>query len=202
MAIDLSEGMLARAEENVKKLALNNVDFFQMDAESPEFHSDYFDAVTCSFGLFFIPDMLKALQQWRRVTRSGGTILFSTFTENAFKNLLEVLLEDLEEFGLDVSGKTTASARLKDAETCARLMDEVELQDIRQDIVQVGYHLRNADEWWAVVWNAAMRGLVEQLDADVQTSFKTHHLKRVAKLSTADGLWLDVEVRLNMGTVA
>ena len=46
--IDLSEGMLARAEENMKKMSLGNVDFFQMDAEQPDFRSDYFNAVTCS----------------------------------------------------------------------------------------------------------------------------------------------------------
>ncbi len=63
MGIDLSVAMLNRAEQNIKKMALDNVDLFEMDAEAPEFRSDYFDAVTCGFGLFFLPDMVAALKQ-------------------------------------------------------------------------------------------------------------------------------------------
>lgn len=67
MAIDLAQGMLARAEQHVRKMALSNVDLLQMAAEEPEFRSQYFHAVTCSFGLFFLPDMARALAQWSRV---------------------------------------------------------------------------------------------------------------------------------------
>ncbi len=201
MAIDLSEGMLACAEKNIKKMALDNVDFIQMDAEEPEFKNDYFNAVTCSFGLFFIPDMLKALKQWQRVTRPGGTVLFSSFTENAFRPLLDIFGEDLEKFGLDVSEKNVSAARLKDVEVCRTLMAEAGYKEIEQNIIQVGYHLSNVDQWWDAIWNTAMRALVEQLPHEVQPEFKSAHLKRVADLKTEDGLWMNVEVRLTSGTV-
>jgi ubiquinone/menaquinone biosynthesis C-methylase UbiE len=202
MAIDLSEGMLARAEKNIKRMALDNVDFFQMDAEEPEFENDYFNAVTCSFGLFFIPDMLKALKQWQRVTRSGGTVLFSSFTENAFRPLLDIFGEDLGKFGLDVSEKNVSAARLRDADICRTLMAEAGYKEIEQNIIQVGYHLSNVDQWWDAVWNTAMRALVEQLPQEVQPEFKSTHLNRVADLETEEGLWMDVEVRLTSGKVA
>lgn len=201
MAIDLSTEMLAHAETNIKKLALDNVDFFQMDAEEPQFDSDYFNAVTCSFGLFFIPDMLKALKQWQRVTRPGGTVMFSSFTENAFDPLVYVFIEDLGKFGLDVTDKLVAGARLKGANVCRDLMVAAGYSEVEQNIVQVGYHLREAEEWWAAVWNTAMRGLVEQLPQDVQSDFKRAHLERVTGLKTEDGLWMNVEVRLTSGAV-
>jgi ubiquinone/menaquinone biosynthesis C-methylase UbiE len=201
-AIDLSEGMLARAEKNIKNMALDNVDFFQMDAEEPEFKSNYFNAVTCSFGLFFIPDMFKALKQWQRITQSGGTVLFSSFTDNAFDPLVHMFIEDLEKFGLDVSEGMVGGARLKDADVCRNLMVEAGYLEVQQNVIQIGYHLREAEEWWAAVWNTAMRGLVEQLPSEVQPEFKRVHLKRVADLKTEDGLWMDVEVRLTSGKVA
>jgi ubiquinone/menaquinone biosynthesis C-methylase UbiE len=200
-AIDLSEGMLARAEQNIKKMALDNVDFLQMDAEEPDFSNAYFDAVTCSFGLFFVPDMLKALKQWRCITKPGGTVLFSSFTENAFRPLLDVFGEDLERFGLNVSKKNMSGARLRNADICKTLMDEAGYQEIEQRIIQVGYHLSNVDQWWDAIWNTGMRGMVEQLSPDVQPEFKRVHLARVEKLKTDDGLWMDVEVRLTSGKV-
>jgi ubiquinone/menaquinone biosynthesis C-methylase UbiE len=201
IAIDLSEGMLARAEKNIKRMALDNVEFLQMDAEEPEFKNDYFNAVTCSFGLFFIPDMLKALKHWQRVTRTGGTVLFSSFTDNAFDPLMNIFIEDLEKFGLDVSEKMVGGARLRDADVCRNLMVEAGYLEIEQNVIQVGYHLRETEEWWSAVWNTAMRGLVEQLPQETQSDFKNAHLKRVAELKTKDGLWMDVEVRLTSGTV-
>ena len=201
VAIDLSAGMLDCAEKNIQELGLDNVEFFQMDAEKPEFKSDFFNAVTCSFGLFFIPDMLKALKQWRRVTRPGGTVIFSSFTVNAFDPLVHVFIEDLGKFGLDVTDKLVAGARLKDADVCRDLMLAAGYSEVEQNIVQVGYHLGEAEEWWSAVWNTAMRGLVEQLPQEVQSDFKRAHLERITDLKTEDGLWMNVEVRLTSGAV-
>lgn len=201
VGIDLSESMLKRAEENMKKRAVANVDLFQMDAEQPEFRSDYFHAVTCSFGLFFLPDMLKALTQWRRVTRPAGKVLFSSFTENAFSQLVECLIEDLAAAGVDMTDKPMAVSRLKDADTCTSLMVEAGYINVQQTTAQMGYHLSDEDAWWDVVWGAAMRGLVELIPESERDVFKDKHLARIAKLRTDDGVWLDVEVRFTLGQV-
>lgn len=201
MGIDLSEGMLARAEENMKKKSIENVDFFQMDAEDLEFQSDYFHAVACSFGLFFIPDMAKALTEWRRVTLPNGVVLFSSFTEKAFAQLGECFVEDLVAAGVDMTDRPMASARLNDADTCRALMLETGFTNIQQKTLQMGYHLPDESAWWDVVWGAAMRGLLDLIPESSRDDFKEKHLKHIAKLRTADGLWMDVEVRLTLGQV-
>jgi len=199
--IDLSEGMLARAEKNIKKLALENVDFIQMDAEQPEFPSDHFHAVTCSFGLFFIPDMAKAVAEWKRVTRTSGKVLFSSFTEKAFTGVGEIFFEDLAAAGVDVSEQSMASARLKDADTCKDLMANAGYCNVQHTTMQMGYHLADENAWWDAVCGAAMRGLVELVPESERQTFKKRHLKNIAKLKTTDGIWLDVEVRLTLGQV-
>ena len=201
MGIDLSEGMLAQAEKNMKKMALGNVDFFQMDAEQLEFKNDYFHAVTCSFGLFFIPDMAKALAQWKRVTRPDGKVLFSSFTEKAFVQLGEYFFEDLVAAGVDLSDKSMASARLNDADACRELMIDAGYANVQQTTMQMGYHLADENAWWDVVWGAAMRGLLELIPEPERETFKIKHLKRIAELCTDDGIWMDVEVRLTLGQV-
>lgn len=200
MAIDLSEGMLARATHNIEKMALTNVDLFTMDAEALEFRSAYFDAVTCGFGLFFLPDMARALAQWRRVVRPGGTVLFTSFTEQAFQPLAGQFIADLQAAGVDVESRPLASQRLKNPDTCRELMAEAGLEDIEQSIEQVGYHLRRVDDWWEVVWNSALRGLVGQIAPAEREAFRRRHLERVAALQTADGIWMGVEVIVTRGT--
>ena len=199
--IDLSEAMLAKAEKNYKKMSIDNVDLLQMDAEQLEFRSDSFDAVTCSFGLFFIPDMLKALQQWQRVTQPGGTVLFSSFTETAFELLGACFVDDLQQAGVDVASKPLASARLHDADVCRELMAESDFVDVQQVELQKGYHLKDENEWWDVVWGSAMRGLVMQIPDAERDEFKRRHLAHVAALCSKEGLWMNVGVRLTSGKV-
>lgn len=201
MGIDLSEGMLAQAEKNMKKMAIENVDFFQMDAEQPEFKNDSFHAVTCSFGLFFIPDMAKALAQWRRVTRPDGKVVFSSFTEKSFVQLGEYFFEDLVAAGVDMGDKSMASASLNDAGVCKKLMTDAGYVNVQQTTMQMGYHLADENAWWDVVWGAAMRGLLELIPESERETFKAKHLKRIAELRTDDGIWMDVEVRLTLGQV-
>ena len=66
-AIDLAEKMVEQAQENCSRVGLNNIDFHVMDGEVLEFESNSFDVITCSYGLFFMPDMAAALRSWLRV---------------------------------------------------------------------------------------------------------------------------------------
>lgn len=51
IGIDLSEGLLARAEQNTKKMALDNVDLFLMDAEDLEFMRNKMFEDLAAFGV-------------------------------------------------------------------------------------------------------------------------------------------------------
>ena len=201
MGIDLSPAMLDRAAHNIGKMALDNVDLFEMDAEAPEFRSGYFDAVTCGFGLFFLPDMAVALKQWRRVTRAGGTVLFTSFTERAFAPLAEHFFAALEDFGLPAEDARLASQRLLSAESCRALMEHAGFTAIEQHTDQLGYHLRGPEEWWEVVWQSALRRVVMRLPAERRAEFQRQHLAQLQSLVTEDGLWMEVEARTTLGRV-
>lgn len=201
LGIDLSEGMLAQAETKLAKQGLGNVDLLQMDAEAPTFCNDFFNAVTCAFGLFFIPNMVEALQQWRRVTCPGGTVLFSSFTENNFGSLGDIFTEDAKAAGINLATQPIAHARLKEATVCRNLMVAAGYTNVEQRVVQMGYYLRDAQDWWAVVWNSSMRGIVETLDETMREAFRHHHLERIAALQGECGIWMDVEARLTWGCV-
>ena len=199
--IDLSSAMLAQAKNKTQQMALANIELLEMDAEQPEFADNAFDAVTSSFGLFFIPDMEEAVRQWQRITRPGGTVLFSCFTETAFKRQAEILFDDLKQAGVDVDSKPIASMRLQSADACRDLLASSGFVNVQQVELQKGYHLKDEQQWWDAVWGSAMRGLVLQLPEEEIDDFKRRHLGRIAKLCTDEGLWMDVGVRLNSGQV-
>lgn len=200
-AIDLSEKMLAQAEESARKMGLNNIDFFEMDAESLDFKSNYFDVVTCSFGLFFMPNMLAALREWRRVTKPKGLILFTSFAEKSFQPMIEYFISDMLEFGYEIDGSTFAAIRLRDPDICVGLMQDAGLTQVTLEEIQVGYHLRDADEWWQVLWNSGFRRHLLTLPENKIEEFRQLHQNRINTLVTDKGIWMDVLVQVTTGRV-
>lgn len=197
--IDLSSGMLDRAEANIRKMALTNVDLHQMDAERLDFKSDYFHCTVCSYGLFFIPDMAAALQEWARVTKPGGKVAFTCFETTAFQPMLDDFVEKLKAFGVQLPDGPFGSRRIKSGEHCRALLGEAGLVDIEVVNHQLGYHLRDEQEWWEVVSNTAMRSLFGRVPEAERDAFRQAHLDFVRTCVTKNGLWMDVETRFAAG---
>jgi len=198
--IDLAEQMLERAGQNIKQMALDNVDLHVMDAANLEFKSNYFHAVTCSFGLFFIEDMQAALKGWKRVLRPGGKVMFSCFNKQAFQPMGEMLQQCFERHGIELgSNRNFSHQRLVDSRVCHDLMHDAGFKEINISTEQMGYHLQNAEEWWELLWNSGARSLIDKIPADKLEQFKSDHLKDIQSLCSDKGLWLDVETQFVSG---
>ena len=198
-AIDLAEAMLERAMANARYMGLHNIDFFTMDAERPDFRNDYYDMVVCSFGLFFLPDMHHALHQWRRVTKAGGKVLFTSFAENAFQPMMNLFLEQLQTYGVEAGQAVLSSQRLSDAAVCQQLMVDSGFDEVTLENRQCGYHLQSLDDYWSFLWNSGSRGLLQKLDPQQLPVFKAELLERVKDLFGEKGMWLDVPVNFVSG---
>lgn len=195
MAVDISERMLDRAYANVRRMALHNVDVHPMDATALEFRSGYFDAVACSFGLFFIPDMVEALREWRRVLRPGGRIALTGFGPTAFQPLADNYCSTLRACGgPELSAQDFPWQRLATAETFEQLLQAAGFEAVECSTEQLGYHLQNALEWWEIVWNSGFRGPLMALDAEQLEQFRERHLADVGAMFKGETLWLDIPV--------
>jgi phosphatidylethanolamine/phosphatidyl-N-methylethanolamine N-methyltransferase len=75
VGIDLSEGMLRKAEEKVQDLRIENLVLKVMDAAAMDFADDEFDATLATYVISAVPDPVAVLREMRRVTRPGGTIV-------------------------------------------------------------------------------------------------------------------------------
>lgn len=201
MGIDVSDTMIGRAIANVEKMALDNVDFFVMDAQSVEFKTDYFDHTVCSFGLFFLPDMDKALRSWMRVTKTGGKILLSSFNSSAFEPMRQMFADSLQNIGVQLQQPPFYSDRMANPEICTSMLLKAGLKNVTQSKKQMGYHLNSANEWWDVLWNSDARALIDKIDPVRQAEFKIQHLSEVEKFAKKQGLWMDVEVLLSIGQI-
>lgn len=193
IGVDLAEGMLAQLQRKLDKFGVAHVDLHVMDAAALEFRGEYFHHTLCSFGLFFVRDMAAALKEWVRVTRPGGKVMFTAFGPAAFEPMKRLLLERLQREGVDAGAAVPAASRLAEAGNCRALLAAAGLDGITVESAQIGYHLRNADEWWEIVWGSGFRGLVEKLSPSRRAALRAAHVAEIAPLVTDKGLWLDVE---------
>ncbi len=200
-AVDLSEGMLKKAEANVAKMALDNVDFHCMDADALEFRSNYFDAIGCSFGLFFLADMGTALTSWRRLLKPGGRLMFTSFAPSAFQPMTDLFFEDIQKVGFQLPDDQPRSAadRLPSQDFCRTLLNDSGFSSVVCQAKQLGFHFAESKDWWEILWNAGFRGYLEQLDPEQLVELRKIHLPRVAELKSDDGIWLDVETWFSGG---
>ena len=78
VGIDLADAMAHATSEEAASRGLKarvNV----MDAEELTFPDASFDCVTCGFGIMFLPDQDRGLEQMRRVLKPGGCLALSTW---------------------------------------------------------------------------------------------------------------------------
>mgnify|MGYP000013501290 CR=1 FL=1 len=195
--IDLSEAMLAQLHHKASRMRLQNIDTHVMDAEQLEFRNDYFDAVVCSYGLFFMPDMDKALKSWLRVTKPGGTVMFTSFGEDAFHPLMSLFSEQIEKFGVKMAYKPVQL--LHNVDTCRNMLENAGAQNVDVTTRQFGYHLRSAEDWWDALWNSGTRGYLDSLSPTDLAAFRRTHLQAVGELATDKGIWLDIQTHITRG---
>ena len=198
--IDLSDGMLAQASNKRDALGIDNVDFLEMEMESIRFPDGYFDAAVCAFGIFFVDDMSAQLRHVAGKVKEGGKIVVSTFFEGSFSPLADVFLEALGKRGVEVPDMAWKKVATRKA--CLTLFDRAGLGNARSHLKDCGYHLKDADEWWEVVWNAGYRGLIDKLPPDEQGPFKKEHLREIGRLSTRSGIRFNVGVLFTVGTAS
>jgi ubiquinone/menaquinone biosynthesis C-methylase UbiE len=199
MAVDMSARMLDRAAANVAKMALDNVDLHEMDAERLDFRAGYFHSVVCSYGLFFLPDMAAALREWVRVLRPGGKLAFTSFEVTAFQPMLDDFVARLRDHGVEIPEGPLGSQRIASPEHCRELLADAGLGELDVQSLQLGYHLRDENDWWEVVSSTAMRALFEQLPVQRQDAFRREHLSFVSQRKSENGLWMDVQTRFASG---
>ena len=73
--VDLSESMLAEAEQLIRERQWNRINVMPMNAESLDFHDSSFDVVTSFHTITVVSDPRKMMSEIVRVCKPGGQIL-------------------------------------------------------------------------------------------------------------------------------
>jgi len=198
IGVDIGEEILEQARHKLGQLPHPSISFLYGDMESLEFPEA--SAVLSASTLFFLPDMSAGLKEWQRVLKPGGTVAISGYGEAAFRPLSDLFEARIRSYGIQLAPVRPFSwQRLTEPEQCLSLFQRAGLVKIEVYSEQLGYYLKDANEWWDVVWNSGFRGPVSQLEPEALLQFKAAPLAEVKKLATPKGIWLDIAAIFAIG---
>lgn len=193
IGVDIGEEILDQARRKLDPTGSPFLSFFLDDMEHLDFPEECFDVVVSASTLFFLPDMSAGLREWRRVLKPGGRVAVSGYGEAAFRPMSDLFEARIRSYGVQIAAVRPFSwQRLTEPEQCLSLFQQAGFVKIEVYSEQLGYYLKNPNEWWDVVWNSGFRGPVSQLSPEALEQFKAEHLAEVEKMKTPRGIWLDI----------
>ena len=100
-AIDLSEKMVAIANEHAKQRNVNNFQSQVAEVSNMPFENNSFDAITCRFGMMFFPDIRASLDEIMRVLKSGGKVVAAVWGNPQHNPFLSIIgMTVMEKLGI------------------------------------------------------------------------------------------------------
>jgi ubiquinone/menaquinone biosynthesis C-methylase UbiE len=196
-AVDFSKGMLDIARKKSAHMNIRNVEFLEMDMQAMPFEPASFDAAICAFGIFFAPDMDAQLNHIASLVKPGGIVAICSFQEDYFLPLREMAAKKMMEYGAVPPPPIWKLVATKDG--CKELYKKAGIDNVLVEKANMGYFIKNENEWRDAIMNTGMRRMLDQLKPEDRDRFWQEHLKEVAALATEKGIWLDIGVLYTIG---
>lgn len=173
---DSSPGMLGVAE--LKKGNMRNVTFLKHDWEELEHLRGEYDLVTNSWGACFIANFDKFAKSVASKVKPDGVFAFVNFADGSFGQFGVEFASNLAEMSLWKQPPPFAQANGE----LIRFMKGNGFETLRIIHKQFEYAVKDAEQWWMVVWGTAMKNLLHHLAQSELEAFRLMHLNRVQRL--------------------
>ncbi len=186
-AVDISVGMLAKAQDNAAKKNLTNIDFHLQDITKLNLEKTY-DVITCSYALFFLPDAHRVLNRLIGLLKEDGIVIFTSFLKNAFSPSNEILLPLLRQYGSSSAKEYDMDKweNLKCVEDIERLCKMAGIENVQIEVEEIRYGM-SVDEWWDLLNNTGYKGMLMELSPEDYEQVKSKYYDTMFKHSDMDG---------------
>ncbi|GBE07150.1 ubiquinone/menaquinone biosynthesis C-methyltransferase UbiE [bacterium BMS3Abin11] len=173
---DLVDEMLAVAREKIGKMNLGNIEFHCIDAETLDFTTGSFDAVTIRWGLMFMPEPQACLAAAHKALKQNGHISLACWAAPEKNPFVGVLIKTLSKY-MDIPAPPPGtpgifafsdSERLQDVLTSAGFRNIV-LEEMAIDVIEVD----DGRAYWEAISDLAapVMALVRQLEESVRSDY-------------------------------
>ena len=191
--VDLVDEMLAVARDKAAVQNLRNIDFQTVDGSSMPFDTASFDAVTCRWGLMFMPEPQNILRQIHYVLKEEGRLAVACWAEPErnpfFTHAMSILVKHMEVPRPPPRAPGVfAFAERDHLEDTLRAsgFQSIEIEDIGFNMI----HVNNGEEYWQMMQELAgpIKQLIKKMDEDTYRAFADEVIASADALKQDDTL--------------
>jgi ubiquinone/menaquinone biosynthesis C-methylase UbiE len=194
IGIDIADKMLDVARRKAASAGLSNVEYRVGDAEAPGFDDASFDAVICASSIFLLRDILKALHEWHRILKAGGTVAFSSWGASLLQPFGKLFNERLAKYDSQAPPGQQVGERTDTPDKCRELLKRAGFEEIEISTEQLGSYIQDTEAYWQQMSSTITKLRLDRLSPAELEKFKAEHLAEVESLRTDQGIWMDVPV--------
>ena len=163
IGVDLAKELLELARRKAVQQRLGNIKFEVGDMLSLRFPTESFDAVVCVFGIFFVPDMPRAVSElWSRI-RPGGKLAMTTWGPNFFQPGSDAFWRSIKDVRPDLFKGFNPWDRINDPGSLTKIFDEAGIAPPKIVPENRLHPINSAEDWWTIVLGSGYRRTIEQL---------------------------------------
>jgi ubiquinone/menaquinone biosynthesis C-methylase UbiE len=176
IGVDLAKQLLDLARTKAIQRRLSNIEFEIGDILSMRFPIASFDAVVCVFGIFFVPDMTRAVSElWSRI-RPGGKLAVTTWGRNFCEPANNAFWCSIKNARPDLYKGFNPWDRIDNPESLREILEEGGVPSPKISAENRLHSISSADDWWAIVLGSGYRGTIEQLTESERERVKQANL--------------------------
>jgi ubiquinone/menaquinone biosynthesis C-methylase UbiE len=176
IGVDLAEELLKSARAKAIQRRLRNIEFEVGDMLSLRFPVASFDAVVCVFGIFFVPDMAKAVSElWSRI-RPDGKLAVTTWGPNFCEPANAAFWSSIKDIRPDLYKGFNPWDRINDPAGLRKILDEGGVASPNIITENRLHPIKSPEDWWTIVLGSGYRGTIELLNLAERQKVKEANL--------------------------
>jgi ubiquinone/menaquinone biosynthesis C-methylase UbiE len=189
IGVDLAKELLELARAKAIQRRLRNIEFEVGDMLSLRFSVASFDAAVCVFGIFFVPDMSKAVSElWSRI-RPGGKLAVTTWGPNFCEPANDAFWSPIKDIRPDLFKGFNPWDRINDPAGLRKILDEGGVASPNIIAENRLHPIKSPEDWWTIVLGSGYRGTIEQLNLAERQKVKESNLafvrdKKISAIET------------------
>jgi SAM-dependent methyltransferase len=163
--IDVAEGMLEVAREKAAERGAGDAVSFELgDMHELRFPDGRFDAVACSYAMFFARDVTAVGRELWRVVAPGGRLAIATIGEQFFEPMWGAFRRETARRrpGLEID-MPWERRQVADGGTLCGLLAAGGVRIRRLEVEDVPVPLSGPDDWWAIAEGTGIRRAIEEM---------------------------------------
>lgn len=184
IAVDLAEKLIQLGQRKAASKGLTNIDFHSGDMLSLGYPNDSFDMVICVFGIFFVPDMVRATRELWRMVHPGGKLAITTWGQRLFEPANGVFWQAIQDVRPDLVGKFNPWERISDQASLIAMLTKAGATNVEVQVEPSVSEIGSADDWWTIAMGSGYRGTLEKLDDKDFEHVKSTNRKLITQLGT------------------